>query len=143
MDAIAIPIMALLIPIIIVPTALGIKHARFLREVEHAERMRAMELGRTLAGDESWSPASVAVLIGAGVPIASMVIAFMAGKSFHDAGQIEAMWRTASMVGLGGVICGTVLASQHFSRRDQAVVVSRDEKPAFDPDAFDVVGRRG
>ena len=35
MDPLIIPIIAVLIPIVIVPTALGIKHARFLREVEH------------------------------------------------------------------------------------------------------------
>ena len=63
MDPLIIPIVALLIPIIIVPTALGIKHAKFLREVKHAERMRAMELGRTRAEDESWSPASIIVRI--------------------------------------------------------------------------------
>ena len=48
MDPLIIPIVALLVPIIIVPTALGIKHARYLREVEHAERMRAMDQGRLL-----------------------------------------------------------------------------------------------
>ncbi len=42
MDPLIIPIVALLIPMIIVPTAMGIKHARYLREVEHKERMRAM-----------------------------------------------------------------------------------------------------
>src|SRR6185312_16780603 len=142
MDPLILPIIALVIPIVIVPTVLGIKHARFLREVEHAERMRAMELGRTLAGDESWSPASVAVVIGAGVPIAAMLIAFMSGKSFHNVEQIRAIWQTASTVGLGGVICGTALGAQLFSKRHQATPVSHEEKPAFDPEAFDVVGRR-
>ena len=46
MEVILIPIIALMIPIVIVPTALAFRHARFLREVEHKERMRAMELGR-------------------------------------------------------------------------------------------------
>jgi hypothetical protein len=143
MDPLIIPIVALIIPIVIVPTVLGIKHAKFLREVEHAERMRAMELGRTLAEDESWSPASVSVLIGAGVPIAAMLIAYMSSKSFHSADQFRAIWQTTSMVGLGGVICGTVLGAQQFSKRNQGALASHDEKPAFDPEAFDVVGRRG
>ena len=63
MDPHIIPIVGMLIPIIIVPTALGFKHARYLRQVEHEERMRAMELGQTLAEDESWTPASVALVI--------------------------------------------------------------------------------
>ena len=60
------PIVGMLIPIIIVPTALGFKHARYLRQVEHDERMKAMELGQTLPGDQSWTPASIAMTIGAG-----------------------------------------------------------------------------
>jgi hypothetical protein len=143
MDPLIIPIVGMLIPIIIVPTALGIKHAKLLREVEHAERMRAMELGQTLPGDQSLTPGSVAVFIGAGVPIAAMVIAWMAGRSIHEEGPLEAIWMTAGMVGLGGVICGTVLGAQQFSKRDQAAAVSAEEKLAFDPDAYDVVGRRG
>jgi drug/metabolite transporter (DMT)-like permease len=143
MDPLIIPIVALLIPIVIVPTALGIKHARFLREVEHAERMRAMELGQTLPGDVSWTPASVAVLIGAGVPIAAMLIAFMAGRSFHDGEQIRGIWQAAAVIGFGGVICGTALGIQQFAKTDRPAPVSHDEKLAFDPDAYDVVGRRG
>jgi hypothetical protein len=144
MDPLIIPIVAMVIPIIIVPTALGIKHARFLREVEHAERMRAMELGRTLAGDESWTPAGLAASIGAGVPIAAMLVAFVMTRSILDPASVEAITKMAGMIGLGGVICGTVLAAQQFGRRQPAAPVdSFAEKPSYDPDAFDVVGRRG
>ena len=145
MDPVVIPIIALLIPMVIVPTALAFKHARYLREVEHAERMRAMELGRTLAEDESWTPASIALTIGAAVPMASMLIAWLATRSMNmvDA-PIEIIWKMAGMVGLGGVICGSVLASQLFLKGDRAATVTApDEKPAYDPDEFDVVGRRG
>ena len=143
MDPILIPIVALLIPIVIVPTALGFRHARFLREVEHAERMRAMELGRTLAEDEAWSPARLAVAIGVGVPIGSLLIAWLAAMTTGST-SAEADLDGAGVVGLGGVICGTVLAARHFAgppagRRDPPGV----EKPEYDPDAYDVVGRRG
>ena len=142
MDPVAIPIVALLIPIVIVPTALGFKHARFLREVEHAERMRAMELGRTLPGEGAWTPAGIALTIGAAVPMASMLLAWLATRSMNmvDA-PIEIVWKMAGMVGLGGVICGSVLASQQFLKGDKATSI--DEKPVYDPDEFDVVGRRG
>ena len=48
------------------------------------------------------------------------------------------------MVGLGSVICGTVLAGVSFARTDQA----RDQaqfalKPEFAEDAYDVVSSRG
>ena len=142
MDPLVIPIVALAIPIIIVPTAMGIKHARYLREVEHAERMKAMELGRTLPGDESWTPAGLAATIGAGVPIAAMLVAFVVSRSTPNPDVVESIVKMAGMVGLGGVICGTVLAAQQFARRAEPVA-RPVEKPSYDPDAFDVVGRRG
>ncbi|WP_435009128.1 hypothetical protein P12x_000379 [Tundrisphaera lichenicola] len=140
MDPLVIPIVGMLIPIIIVPTALGIKHAKFLREAEHTERMKALELGRTLPSDESWSPASIATAIGAGVPLGSMGIAWMASNSSH--GADESIWMSACMVAIGGLICGTILASRHFATRNQ-MMQSDIAKPAYDPDAYDVVGRRG
>ena len=69
-EAIAIPIMALLIPIIVAPTAIVFRYVRFHREIKHAERMRALELGRPFPGDEPWwSPERIIVAIGAGVPL--------------------------------------------------------------------------
>ena len=140
MDPLIIPIVAFLIPIIIVPTALGIKHARFLREVEHAERMRAMELGLNQAENESWTPAGLAASIGAGVPIAVMFIAFIAAPR---TGSSDALWMAATLIGVAGVISGTTLAGMQLSKRNQASAALTVEKPAYDPDQFDVVGRRG
>ena len=142
MDPLIIPIVGMLIPIIIVPTALGIKHARFLREVEHAERMRAMELGHNLAEDESWTPAGIAVAIGAGVPLAALFLAFIATKQVPSE-TIKVIWMAASMVGIAGVICGSSLAGMQLSKRDQPSTAPADAKPIYDPDEFDVVGSRG
>ena len=128
MDAYIIPIVAMLIPIIIVPTALGFKHARFLRQVEHEERMKAMELGQILPEDQSWTPAQIAVTIGAGVPIAAMFIAYIAA---NKTGSSEGIWMATMMIGVAGVICGTVLAAKQFSKRDQAT--ASGEKAAYDP----------
>jgi hypothetical protein len=138
MDPLIIPIVALLIPIIVAPLAIGVKHARYLREVEHKERMRAMELGQTLAGDQSWSP-GIAGSIGAGVPIAVMFIAFIAAKE----GSSDAIWMAASGIGVAGVICGSILAGMQLSKRNQASAASTGEKPSYEPDEFDVVGSRG
>jgi hypothetical protein len=140
MDAHIIPIVGMLIPIIIVPTALGFKHARYLRQMEHDERMKAMELGQTLAGDQSWTPASVAMTIGAGVPISAMFIAFIAAAK---QGGSDTIWMAAAMIGVAGVICGTILAAQAFARQGQAETNLPTEKPAFDPEAFEPIGHRG
>jgi len=104
--------------------------------------MRALELGRTLAEDESWSPTTLAATIGAGVPLGSLAIAWLAGQSSPAlAGPISV---AAGIVGLAGVICGTILAARLFAARATSASPGRhDEKPAYDPDAFDVVGSRG
>ena len=137
-----IPIVGMLIPIIIVPTAMGIRHARFLREVEHAERMRALELGQSLAEDRGCTRMDVAMAIGAGVPVGSLGVAWLAGQSSPL--LIEPLSVTAGVVGLGGVICGTFLATRRLANRDQPIPTGKaDEKPAYDPDAYDVVGSRG
>ena len=148
MDPLVIPIVALLIPIIIVPTAMGIKHARYLREVEHAERMRAMELGRPSVEEHAKSPMGVAGQIGVGVPLGAMFIAFIA---VSKQGPSETIWMAAATIGVAGVVCGSILAALRIcgsilaslrmkAGQDQAAPVVA--KPAYDPDEFDVVGSR-
>jgi hypothetical protein len=143
MDPLIIPIVGMLIPIIIVPTALGIKHARYLREIEHAERMRAMELGLPTAEEHANSPGSVAGSIGVGVPLGSLFLAFIAAPKVGPPETIEAIWMAATMVGVAGVICGSALAAMQLSKRGQPSAPPAFEKPSYDPDQFDVVGSRG
>ena len=143
MNVLLIPIVAMMIPMIIVPTALALKHARFLREREHAERMKALEMGLTLPRDESRSPAGVAFGVGVVVPIASMLVAWVATRDYNVVDTpIEMIWKTAAWVGVSGVIGGTVLASQQILKRDRPAPAPH-EKLAYDPDTFDVVGSRG
>jgi hypothetical protein len=138
MDPLLIPVFALMIPIVIVPTALAFKKAERARQLEHTERMRALELGRILPKDEGWwSPARISVAIGAGVPIAAMAAAMNATES---SGFQERIWLMSGMVSITGVISGSCLAFRHFFGPSQDAAV---EKPQYDPDAFDVVGRRG
>ncbi|GAC1464991.1 MAG: hypothetical protein NVSMB9_04170 [Isosphaeraceae bacterium] len=138
MNEILIPLLALMIPIIIVPTALGIKHARFLREMEHAERIKAMEAGRTLPQDETWSiPAKVCVTIGGLVPIGVFFCAWMATNSVGFHAEI---WAAAAIMGVSAVGCGSVLSYKLLSLEGRG---ERDLKPMMDADALDVVGSRG
>jgi len=64
MDPLIVPLAALTIPIVVAPTAIAFKHVQRLRELEHIERMRALELGWVLPKDEPWwSPARIVVMI--------------------------------------------------------------------------------
>jgi hypothetical protein len=145
-EAILIPIIALLIPIILVPVVLGIRYERQKRELEHAERMRALELGRMLPGDETWfTPAKISLAIGAGVPVAVFMLALTAAKAV---GFREEIFVFAGLVGMTGVICGTILAHKAFELRspsDPGLTAGHASyaKPMVDDDAYDVTASRG
>jgi hypothetical protein len=129
----------MLIPIVLVPVILGLKHARLERELEHAERMKALELGRKLPADEPMpSPLWIIGAIGAGVPIGVFFCVFIAAGSLED--QTPA-WVAAGIVGLAGVVSGSLLAHRHLLKGE--VREDLNAKPSFDADAFDVVGTRG
>lgn len=137
--AIVLPIVGMTIPIVIVPTILGIRHARFLREVEHAERMRAMELGRTLPQDDHrWSPAGICVALGMVVPIGVFFCAWMASQTVASQ---DWLWRSAGIVGLAGVVSGSFIAHHHFNRlaAGRSDDTAAAKPPAYDPEAFEVV----
>jgi len=141
-DPLVIPIVGIMVPIVVVPTSLYFRHARHLREFEHAERMKALSLGRSLPQDEPWwSPPRLCLAIAAGVPASVFFIAFLASESlgFH-----EEIWLSAMIVGLAGVVSGSVVAYRHISAhkwmKDDA---PWGGKPDVEADAFDVVSSRG
>jgi hypothetical protein len=143
MDAILIPILGVFVPIVVVPAALVFKYAKYKRECEHLERMKALEVGRTLPGDEPWwSPSRTIVAIGAGVPVGVFGCAWLASVSSQ---AHEEVWVMAGMVGIASVICATILATKESARRHQAeaALQAAFEKPYIDADAYDVAGRRG
>jgi hypothetical protein len=144
MDAIIIPVLGIMVPIVIVPTVLGIRHARQVRELEHKERMKALELGRSLPGDEPWSsPARISLAIAAGVPIGVFFCAWMATQA---TGFKQDIWMTSMVTSMTAVISGSILAGKHFTQRAAAEAAAQAAygKPEMhDADAFDVVGSRG
>jgi hypothetical protein len=122
---------------------LGIRHDRQKRELEHKERMRALELGRRLPGDGPWlSPGRVGFLISVVVPTVAFGCAWLATR---EAGYQEDIWKTAAMVGVMSVFCGSLLAGVGLMRhgQDQFSAVRDMDKPAVDEDAYDVVSARG
>ena len=132
-----IPIVGMLIPIVIVPTILAFKHARFLREIEHAEKMRAMELGISMEDPQHcWSMRSLAALIGGGVPLGALFLAYIANSHSQNAD----VWGMASSVGITGLICGSILAAR--ASKSESCSNQTNTKPVFDPESFESVSRR-
>ncbi|HEV3165177.1 MAG TPA: hypothetical protein VGZ22_14215 [Isosphaeraceae bacterium] len=126
------------------PVILGIRYALRERELEHIERMKALEVGQTLPRDEPWwSPQRLCVAIGAGVPVGIFLIALIASQSGwqHDA----FVWPAAGSVGMAAVICGTILAAKlpRALARTYEANSRAASKAALDPDTYDVVSRRG
>jgi len=121
---------------------LGIRHDRYKRELDHKERMRALELGRSLPGDSPWlSPAKLGLLIGAAVPIGLFACASSATVQigFH-----EDIWNASAIVGMGAVVCGTLLAGLSSARAGQGRNPAQVAlKPEVSEDAYDVVSSRG
>ncbi len=136
-DPLIIPIAALAIPIIVAPAGMAFKHAAKLRDLEHAERMRALELGRFNPADGEWTThGRIGAGIGVGVPIVAMIAAMV---SSIEVGFHQEIWMFSGMVGTAAVIAGASLAAK--SRPD--FTGEPVAKPVYEPDAFDVVGTRG
>ena len=121
----------------------GIRLEKMKRELEHKERMRALELGRRLPGDGSWlSPLRAGVLVAAGVPIGVFGLALLSNLAMGFRNDI---WQVAGLVSCFAVVCGTVLTSLASSRQSQDDLAStaRIEKEHVEEDAYDVVSARG
>jgi hypothetical protein len=143
-DEIAIPIVAILMPLALVPTILAMKHRHRRREWEHLERMKALEMGHPLSVAHPWPAALAAISIGLGAPFAAFLFSWLAVETAHVDPEV---FIGATVVGLAGVVSGARLASRLLPARSMAeappLTAQRNGKPAFDPDTYDVVGRRG
>src|SRR5262249_2561702 len=104
------------------------------------ERMRALELGRTLPQDEPWwTPPRIGLSIGAGVPIGVFVSTAISSMfiGFH-----EGMWIAAAIVGTSGAIGGSMIAAQSLDPKKSGPKAA-SVKPYVEEDAYDVVAARG
>jgi hypothetical protein len=135
------------------PVFLHFRGERRKRELDHIERMRAIEVGRAFPGElknsllglPKWAvPYLIALCIGAAVPLGVFICACLATiiTGFHDL-----VWLASGLVGLGAVISGAVLASVTFQTTSEDAPDHSasyvDSKPLIDEDAYDVVGSRG
>jgi hypothetical protein len=142
-----------LMMVVALPTFLHFRGERRKRELQHIERMRAIEVGRAFPGElknsllalPQWAvPYLIALAIGVAVPLGVFICAFLATLI---GGYHKDVWIASGMVGLGAVICGTVLAGGTF-KTVSGLAPDRfashfDSKPLIDEDAYDVVGSRG
>jgi hypothetical protein len=128
-------------------------------ELLHEQRMKAMELGVTIAEDRPRPPPSgrvPAMMIGFGVPTVLFTVALAYSLSIREENwsgfsKTHMAWTASGAVSLAAVICGTILAFRRPAasprERSEPTSVARVSRPvkdgAIDPDAIDVAGRRG
>jgi protein-S-isoprenylcysteine O-methyltransferase Ste14 len=127
---------ALVFFVIVLPIYWGIRLARRGQEIAHTERMRALELGHPLPGTVadaagSWPPG---VAIGLWVPLGVFGIAFVSGNHNNPS-----VWIAAALVGVAGVICGTLLT---LFAPATAKPEAGAAKPAIDREAYEDLAQR-
>jgi hypothetical protein len=149
MEPLLIPIVAILMPLALVPTILVMKHRHKRREWEHRERIKSMELQMPVPrGGGTGSSRGVAA-IGAGVPVASVLAAFLTGVAWEpntpdDVPLPIVAWGCAVLISVGALVTSLILAFMHARAAEKSESMTQVDygKPVFDPDAFDVAGSR-
>lgn len=140
-----IPVVAILMPLILVPTVIVLRQRARRREWEFRERMKAMEMGLPVPGSEVWA-ARVAIALGAVMPVGVFAIAWIASLTT----TVDEVWIAAAIVGVVGVIQGSRLAKQAIAGtrpngrdHDGLDLTQNHAKPKFDPDAYEAIVRHG
>jgi len=145
-----IPLSGIMMPLVLVPTIILLVHRQKKREWHHQERLRALEMGLPASGPDRMPGGGTVIAIGAGVPIASVLTAWMTTISVSDSHPdympiVAVAWGCAFMISSGALITSLVLGVLLMRSRKPAVPVDQFAaiKPACEPDAHDVVSRRG
>ena len=121
----------------------GLRQEKLKRELEHKERMMALEMGRSLPGDIPWlSPLRVGFLTAVVVPIGVFGLTFLSSRSTGFQGDL---WQGAGIVSVCAIVCGSVVACLGFARQasNEAHAADLVEKTPVEDDAYDVVSSRG
>lgn len=149
-EELIIPLAGIMMPLVLVPTIIVLVHRHKRREWYHQERLRAIETGlppslpdRTLGG-------GTVVAIGAGVPIAAVLTAWMTIMSVSESHPdympiVGVAWGCAFLICTGAFITSLVLGVllMRSSKPAEAVNQFAASKPPCEPDAYDVVASRG
>lgn len=139
----------ILLPAFLVPTVILLKHSRMKRQWEHLERMEAMRSGVPAPASQSPPGSGSVVAIGAGVPAASVLGAWLTTIAVpHGRGEetlvlAAIVWGCALLI--SALAMTTALVLGILQHRACARVARREShgsaKPTHDPDAFDLTGR--
>ena len=151
-EGLIIPLSGIMMPLVLVPTIILLVHRQKKREWHHQERLRALEMGLPASGPDRMPGGGTVIAIGAGVPIASVLTAWMTTISVSDSHPdymliVAVAWGCAFMISSGALITSLVLGVLLMRSRKLAATEPVDQfaaiKPAYEPDAYDVVSRRG
>jgi len=149
-EGLIIPLSGIMMPLVLVPTIILLVHRQKKREWHHQERLRALEMGLPASGPDRMPGGGTVIAIGAGVPIASVLTAWMTTISVSDSHPdympiVAVAWGCALMISSGALITSLVLGVLLMRSRKPAEPVDQFAaiKPAYEPDAYDVVSRRG
>jgi hypothetical protein len=135
-----------IVAMVIIAIVSGMKQAQRRKELEHFERIKAMELG--LAPQPTgldWPAAAVCIAIGAGVPIGSFVVAWLATLTADapDGIWVAPVFVSFAAIGASRKLAYRIIDPRSGVKRPAQVKSAPNGKPQFDPDAFDVVSSRG
>jgi hypothetical protein len=149
-EELLIPLAGIMLPMVLVPSIILLVHRQKKREWQHQERLRALEIGLPASVPDRTPGGGSVVAIGAGVPIASVLTAWMTTMSVSESHPdympiIAIAWGCAFMISTGALISSLVLGVLLFRSKKPAEGVDHFAamKPAFEPDAYDVVSSRG
>ncbi len=149
-EGLIIPLTAILMPLVLVPTIITLVHRHRRREWKHQERLRAIDMGLPANASESRLGAGAVVAIGAGVPIASVIAALITTLNIPESHPdympvIAVTWGCSFVISTAALITSLVLGVlvMRTSKPAESVDPQAAFKPSFEPDAYDVVSRRG
>jgi len=149
-EALIIPLAGIMLPLVLVPMVMTMKFRMKKREWEHLERMRALQMGVVPNQAAHRIGPGTLISIGTGVPAASVLAAGVTSLNmpYDQADPLAAMaitWGCAWLISTGAMITTLVLGIVQARANKNASALDPDAaaKPAYDPDAYDVVSRRG
>jgi hypothetical protein len=151
MDPLLIPIVAILMPVILAPTVMILRHRHDRRHWEHVERMKAMDFHVPIQSPRPLEKVANVAAIGAGVPAVSVIAAFLTTLIWEppaegDPSMVPAVaWVCAVLISAGAMVTSLILTFMHHRVPQQADASAAiyNGKPIYEPDAFDVVASRG
>ncbi len=150
MDPLVIPVIAILMPLVLVPMILVMKHRQQKRKWEHLERLKAMETQLPLPMRQALGGAGGVTAIGAGVPAVAVLGAFLTTLLWEplaigDSVVVPAVaWGCALFMSVAAMITSLKLAAMHHRSVQETELTDamKNGKPVYDADAFDVVASR-